>query len=263
MTTSSLSLVARRPSTESSASGWSTSLPRYPPQRERDVSVGLRVLMTLLVVLCAHRTRLMCHRRIARWSCSTCTGAPTACSPRPRTAASPPNFPNWPASKSSVPSLGKAASVESSLTPIPPAHGQRSTIGWRPSTRSLRDWTTPLRSTLGSSIRKAGYLSLSFHHLPPIAAHTRPAARNALQGYRPQNVVIGGDSAGGGLTLATMLRCAAPLASTPVEPLRTAQTNLHFLSYQSEGPRPAAALGHRLPVSLGTHHHTTPHHTRQ
>jgi hypothetical protein len=34
-----LSLVARRPSTESSASGWSTSLPRYLSQR--DLSVGL------------------------------------------------------------------------------------------------------------------------------------------------------------------------------------------------------------------------------
>jgi hypothetical protein len=102
------------------------------------------------------------------------------------------------------------------LTPIPPAHGQRSTIGWRPSTRSLRGWTTPLRSTLGSSIRKAGYhLSLPPPPSLAMAAHTRPAARNALQGYRPQNVVIGGDSAGGGLTLATMIRCATHLLPLP------------------------------------------------
>lgn len=34
-----------------------------------------------------------------------------------------------------------------------------------------------------------------------------------MQGYQPLNVVIGGDSAGGGLTMATLLRCQLVFSS--------------------------------------------------
>jgi hypothetical protein len=147
---------------------------------------------------------------------------------------------------------------ESSLTPISPAYGQPLTIGWRPSTRSLRRWRTPLRSTLGLSTRKAGYLSLSLHYLPSSngGSYSTGRSQRALQGYEPQNVVIGGDSAGGGLTLATVLRCAALLLALPLSHHFRERTNLcfYFARARDQGlPLPSAIVCLSPWV-----HHTTP-----